>query len=97
MMKEFEHDNVMQAPGVVRLLIGMGEASGQREGVGRGHGRPENDDPPGKVMADEGQAGRLRRSDGVRGSLIGVMVMLRSERMWSFLYCSDQIALPRSA
>ncbi len=95
LMKEFSYDNVMQAPGVVKVVlnIGMGEALQNAKAL---------DAATGDLTIIAGQKPvitKARRSIAAfklrEGNAIGVMVTLRSERMWSFLDRLISIALPR--
>ena len=95
LMKEFSYDNVMQAPYVVKVVlnIGMGEALQNAKAL---------DAATGDLTIIAGQKPvitKAKRSIAAfklrEGNSIGVMVTLRSERMWSFLDRLISIALPR--
>lgn len=95
LMKEFSYGNVMQTPHVVKVVlnIGMGEALQNAKAL---------DAATGDLTIIAGQKPvitKARRSIAAfklrEGNAIGVMVTLRSERMWSFLDRLISIALPR--
>ncbi len=95
MMKEFSYANVMQVPHVVKVVlnIGMGEALQNAKSL---------DAATGDLTIIAGQKPvitKAKRSIAAfklrEGNSIGVMVTLRSERMWSFLDRLISVALPR--
>ncbi|MBI3968589.1 MAG: 50S ribosomal protein L5 [Chloroflexi bacterium] len=95
LMKEFGYQNLMQVPGVHKIVvnIGVGEAVQNARAL---------DAAVGDVKSITGQQPVITRAKHsiaafkVReGMPIGVMVTLRGERMWSFLDKLINVALPR--
>jgi len=95
MEKEFGYHNVMRVPRVEKIVIniGMGEALENAKAL---------DAAARDIATITGQKPvftKARRSIAAfklrEGNTIGVMVTLRSERMWSFLDRLLNIALPR--
>ena len=95
MEKEFDYQNVMRVPRVVKVVlnIGMGEALSNAKTLDAA----TNDmtiiagQKPVTTKAKKSIAAFKLRE----GNTIGVTVTLRSERMWSFLDRLMNIALPR--
>jgi large subunit ribosomal protein L5 len=95
MEKEFDYQNVMRVPRVVKVVlnIGMGEALQNAKTLDAA----TNDmtiiagQKPVTTKAKKSIAAFKLRE----GNTIGVTVTLRSERMWSFLDRLMNIALPR--
>src|SRR5699024_9593227 len=93
--KEFSYDNVMQIPGVVRVVVnmGVGDAACDAKVI---TGALED------LTAITGQKPQLRRARTSianfklrEGMPIGALVTLRGGRMWEFLDRLLTIALPR--
>src|SRR6476646_9345682 len=93
--QEFGHANVMQVPGVVKVVINMGVGDAARDsklidGAGR------------DLTLISGQKPQVRRATKSiaqfklrEGQPIGAKVTLRGDRMWEFLDRLVTIALPR--
>ncbi len=95
MMRDFEYGNVMEVPGIRKIVvnIGMGEALDNPKSL---------DFAVQDVMAITGQrpvithARKSISSFKLRaGRAIGVKVTLRGQRMWAFLDRLCNVALPR--
>jgi large subunit ribosomal protein L5 len=95
LQKEFGYDNLMQVPGMHKLVIniGMGEAIANAKAM---------DNAVRDVTDITGQhpvVTKARRSIASfklrQGMAIGVMVTLRGQRMWDFLDKLVNVALPR--
>ena len=93
--EEFNYDNVMQIPGVTKVVVnmGVGEAARDSEVI---NGALED------LTAITGQKPQLRRAKKSianfklrEGMPIGVRVTMRGDRMWEFLDRLLTIALPR--
>ncbi|APT81838.1 50S ribosomal protein L5 [Corynebacterium ammoniagenes] len=93
--KEFSYDNVMQIPGVVKVVVNMGVGDAARDAKVI-NGALED------LTAITGQKPQLRRARKSianfklrEGMPIGARVTLRGDRMWEFLDRLLTIALPR--
>lgn len=93
--KEFSYDNVMQIPGVVKVVVNMGVGDAARDAKVI-NGALED------LTAITGQKPQLRRAKKSianfklrEGMPIGARVTLRGDRMWEFLDRLLTIALPR--
>ncbi|MFH0411097.1 50S ribosomal protein L5 [Corynebacterium sp. L4756] len=93
--KEFSYDNVMQIPGVVKVVVNMGVGDAARDSKVI-NGALED------LTAITGQKPQLRRAKKSianfklrEGMPIGARVTLRGDRMWEFLDRLLTIALPR--
>ncbi|MDN6156269.1 MAG: 50S ribosomal protein L5, partial [Corynebacterium casei] len=93
--KEFSYDNVMQIPGVVKVVVNMGVGDAARDSK-LINGALED------LTAITGQKPQLRRARKSianfklrEGMPIGARVTLRGDRMWEFLDRLLTIALPR--
>ncbi|MDY3128277.1 MAG: 50S ribosomal protein L5 [Corynebacterium sp.] len=93
--KEFNYDNVMQIPGVVKVVVNMGVGDAARDSK-LINGALED------LTAITGQKPQLRRAKKSianfklrEGMPIGARVTLRGDRMWEFLDRLLTIALPR--
>ena len=93
--EEFNYDNVMQIPGVTKVVVnmGVGEAASDSKVI---NGALED------LTAITGQKPQLRRAKKSianfklrEGMPIGARVTLRGDRMWEFLDRLLTIALPR--
>jgi large subunit ribosomal protein L5 len=95
MMKEFNYDNVMRVPRVVKVIlnIGLGEALQNAKALDAA----AND--LSIIVGQKPVVTKAKRSIAAfklrEGNAIGVMVTLRSGRMWSFLDRLINVALPR--
>jgi large subunit ribosomal protein L5 len=95
MRKEFSYDNVMQVPRVVKVVlnVGLGEALQNAKALDAA----AND--LGIITGQKPVVTKARRSIAAfklrEGNSIGMMVTLRSGRMWSFLDRLVNVALPR--
>ena len=94
--KEFSYDNVMQIPGVVKVVVNMGVGDAARDAKVI-NGALED------LTLITGQKPQLRRAKKSianfklrAGMPIGARVTLRGDRMWEFLDRLLTIALPRS-
>ena len=93
--KEFSYDNVMQIPGVVKVVVNMGVGDAARDAKVI-NGALED------LTRITGQKPQLRRAKKSianfklrEGMPIGARVTLRGDRMWEFLDRLLTIALPR--
>src|SRR5699024_4448058 len=93
--KEFSYDNVMQIPGVVKVVVNMGVGDAARDAKVI-NGALED------LTAITGQKPQLRRAKKSianfklrEGMPIGARVTLRGDRMWEFMDRLLTIALPR--
>ena len=93
--KEFSYDNVMQIPGVVKVVVNMGVGDAARDAKVI-NGAFED------LTLITGQKPQLRRAKKSianfklrEGMPIGARVTLRGDRMWEFLDRLLTIALPR--
>ena len=93
--KEFSYDNVMQIPGVVKVVVNMGGGDAARDAKVI-NGALED------LTLITGQKPQLRRAKKSianfklrEGMPIGARVTLRGDRMWEFLDRLLTIALPR--
>ena len=93
--KEFSYDNVMQIPGVVKVVVNMGVGDAARDAKVI-NGALED------LTAITGQKPQLRRARKSiaqfklrEGMPIGARVTLRGDRMWEFLDRLTTVALPR--
>src|SRR5699024_10823195 len=93
--KEFSYDNVMQIPGVVKVVVNMGVGDAARDA--KVINRAVED-----LTASTGQKPQLRRAKKSianfklrEGMPIGARVTLRGDRMWEFMDRLLTIALPR--
>ena len=93
--KEFSYDNVMQIPGVVKVVVNMGVGDAARDAKVI-NGALED------LTLITGQKTQLRRAKKSianfklrEGMPIGARVTLRGDRMWEFLDRLLTIALPR--
>ena len=93
--KEFSYDNVMQIPGVVKVVVNMGVGDAARDAKVI-NGALED------LTLITGQKPQLRRAKKSianfklrEGMPIGARVTLRGDRMWKFLDRLLTIALPR--
>lgn len=93
--KEFSYDNVMQIPGVVKVVVNMGVGDAARDAKVI-NGALED------LTLITGQKPQLRRAKKYianfklrEGMPIGARVTLRGDRMWEFLDRLLTIALPR--
>jgi large subunit ribosomal protein L5 len=95
MQKEFGYQNVMRVPHVEKVVlnIGLGEALQNAKALDAASGDLTT------VAGQKPVITKAKRSIAAfklrTGNSIGVMVTLRSERMWSFLDRLMSIALPR--
>ena len=92
---EFKYDNVMQIPGVTKVVVNMGVGEAARDSKVI-NGALED------LTAITGQKPQLRRAKKSianfklrEGMPIGARVTLRGDRMWEFLDRLVSIALPR--
>lgn len=92
---EFSYDNVMEIPGVVKVVVNMGVGDAARDSK-LINGAVED------LTLITGQKPQLRRAKKSianfklrEGMPIGVRVTLRGDRMWEFLDRLLTIALPR--
>ncbi|APT93230.1 50S ribosomal protein L5 [Corynebacterium phocae] len=95
LMDEFNFDNVMQVPGVTKVVVNMGVGEAARDSKVI-NGALED------LTAITGQKPQLRRARKSianfklrEGMPIGARVTLRGDRMWEFLDRLLTIALPR--
>ena len=93
--KEFSYDNVMQIPGVVKVVVNMGVGDAARDSKVI-NGALED------LTLITGQKPQLRRAKKSianfklrEGMPIGARVTLRGDRMWEFLDRLTTVALPR--
>ncbi|QPK79566.1 50S ribosomal protein L5 [Corynebacterium lizhenjunii] len=93
--EEFKYDNVMQIPGVVKVVVNMGVGDAARDSKVI-NGALED------LTAITGQKPQVRRARKSianfklrEGMPIGARVTLRGDRMWEFLDRLLTIALPR--
>ena len=92
---EFKYDNVMQIPGVVKVVVNMGVGEAARDSKAI-NGALED------LTLITGQKPQLRRAKTSianfklrEGMPIGAKVTLRGDRMWEFLDRLLTVALPR--
>lgn len=95
LQKKFEFDNVMQIPGVTKIVVNMGVGDAARDSKVI-NGALED------LTAITGQKPQLRRARKSianfklrEGMPIGAKVTLRGDRMWEFLDRLLTVALPR--
>jgi large subunit ribosomal protein L5 len=93
--KQFDFDNVMQVPGVVKVVVNMGVGDAARDAK-------LIDGAVRDLSAITGQKPVVRRAKKSiaqfklrEGQPIGAKVTLRGDRMWEFLDRLVSIALPR--
>ena len=93
--KQFEFDNVMQIPGVVKVVVNMGVGDAARDAK-------LIDGAVRDLATITGQKPQVRRATKSiaqfklrEGMPIGAKVTLRNDRMWEFLDRLLTIALPR--
>ncbi len=95
LMKEFDYDNVMQVPGVAKVVvnIGIGEAKDNARALESAVGdvRTITGQQPVVVKARKSVAAFKLRA----GMPVGIRATLRGRRMWYFLEKLVQVALPR--
>ena len=95
LMKEFNMDNVMQAPRITKVVvnIGLGEAMDNPKALDAATA------DLGAITGQRPVVTKARRSIAAfklrEGRAIGCMVTLRGERMWAFLDRLMNIVLPR--
>ncbi|WP_018177819.1 50S ribosomal protein L5 [Jongsikchunia kroppenstedtii] len=93
--KEFEYDNVMQIPGVVKVVVNMGVGDAARDS--KLINGAINDLT--LITGQKPEVRRARKSIAQfklrEGMPIGARVTLRGDRMWEFLDRLVSIALPR--
>ncbi|HJG42580.1 50S ribosomal protein L5 [Corynebacterium phoceense] len=93
--EEFKYDNVMQIPGVVKVVVNMGVGDAARDSK-LINGALEDLT---KITGQKPQVRRARKSIANfklrEGMPIGARVTLRGDRMWEFLDRLLTIALPR--
>ena len=92
---EFKYDNVMQIPGLTKIVVNMGVGDAARDSKAI-NGALED------LAAITGQKPQLRRAKKSianfklrEGMPIGAKVTLRGDRMWEFLDRLLTVALPR--
>ena len=95
LQKEFGYGNVMQIPGVVKVVVNMGVGDAARDGK-------LIDGAVRDLATITGQKPQVRRATKSiaqfklrEGQPIGAKVTLRGDRMWEFLDRLVSIALPR--
>jgi large subunit ribosomal protein L5 len=95
LLEQFSYGNVMQVPGVVKVVVNMGVGDAARDGK-------LIDGALRDLTAITGQKPQLRRATKSiaqfklrEGMPIGAKVTLRNQRMWEFLDRLLSIALPR--
>jgi large subunit ribosomal protein L5 len=93
--KQFSYDNVMQIPGVVKVVVNMGVGDAARDGkLIEGAVRDLA-----TITGQRPEVRRARKSIAQfklrEGMPIGARVTLRGDRMWEFLDRLLTIALPR--
>jgi large subunit ribosomal protein L5 len=93
--KQFEYANVMQIPGVVKVVVNMGVGDAARDGkLIEGAVRDLS-----TITGQRPEVRRARKSIAQfklrEGMPIGARVTLRGDRMWEFLDRLLTIALPR--
>ncbi len=95
LMKEFDYDNVMQAPRVAKVVvnIGIGEAKDNAKALESAVGdvRTITGQQPVVVKARKSVAAFKLRA----GMPVGIRTTLRGRRMWYFLEKLVTVALPR--
>ncbi|MGV9713827.1 50S ribosomal protein L5 [Gordonia sp. NPDC003424] len=93
--KEFAYDNVMQIPGVVKVVVNMGVGDAARDSK-LINGAVED---LSKITGQRPEIRRARKSIAQfklrEGMPIGARATLRGDRMWEFLDRLVSIALPR--
>ncbi len=95
LMKQFDIDNVMSAPGIEKIVLnmGLGEASGNIKILDAAV------EELGAMAGQKAVITRARKSIAAfklrEGMPIGCRVTLRRERMWEFLDRLISVALPR--
>ncbi|GAA2663858.1 MULTISPECIES: 50S ribosomal protein L5 [Actinosynnema] len=95
LQKQFEYPNVMQIPGVVKVVVNMGVGDAARDGkLIEGAVRDLS-----IITGQRPEVRRARKSIAQfklrEGMPIGARVTLRGDRMWEFLDRLLTIALPR--
>src|ERR1043165_6228742 len=95
LQKEFGYGNVMQIPGVVKVVVNMGVGDAARDsklidGAVRDLATITGQKPEVRKATKSIAQFKLRE-----GMPIGARVTLRGDRMWEFLYRLLTIALPR--
>ncbi len=95
MQEQYSYDNVMQIPGVVKVVVNMGVGEAARDAK-------LIDGAVRDLALITGQKAEIRRSKTSiaqfklrEGMPIGAKVTLRGDRMWEFLDRLVSIALPR--
>src|SRR5881398_2028442 len=95
LQEQFSFGNVMQVPGVVKVVVNMGVGDAARDGK-------LIDGAVRDLAAITGQKPQIRRATKSiaqfklrEGQPIGAKVTLRGDRMWEFLDRLTSIALPR--
>jgi large subunit ribosomal protein L5 len=95
LMKEFDYDNVMQAPRIAKVIvnIGIGEAKDNARALEAAVGdvRTITGQQPVVVKARKSVAAFKLRE----GQTVGIKTTLRGRRMWYFLDKLLNVALPR--
>ena len=95
LMKEFDYDNVMQAPRISKIVIniGIGEAKDNAKALDAAVGdvRTITGQSPVVVKSKKSVAAFKLRA----GMSVGIKATLRGRRMWYFLDKLISIALPR--
>lgn len=93
--KEFDYDNVMQIPGVVKVVVNMGVGDAARDGK-LINGAVKD---LALITGQKPEVRKARKSIAQfklrEGMPIGARVTLRGDRMWEFLDRLVSIALPR--
>ena len=93
--KEFDYANVMQIPGVVKVVVNMGVGDAARDAK-LINGAVED---LAKITGQKPEIRRARKSIAQfklrEGMPIGARVTLRGDRMWEFLDRLVSVALPR--
>lgn len=95
LLEQFGYANVMQVPGVVKVVVNMGVGDAAKDSKAhRGRGsRPHGDHRP---EAGRHQGAQVHRPVRLReGMPIGTHTTLRGDRMWEFLDRLISVALPR--
>jgi large subunit ribosomal protein L5 len=93
--KQFEYDNVMQIPGVVKVVVNMGVGDAARDAKLINGAVKDLE----LITGQKPEVRRARKSIAQfklrEGMPIGARVTLRGDRMWEFLDRLVSIALPR--
>jgi large subunit ribosomal protein L5 len=93
--KEFDYDNVMQIPGVVKVVVNMGVGDAARDAKLINGAVKDLE----LITGQKPEVRRARKSIAQfklrEGMPIGARVTLRGDRMWEFLDRLVSIALPR--